>query len=257
MKGLCPLASGSKGNCVYYGTENTKVLFDCGISGKATKKKLEEIGVPIEEIDAVVISHEHGDHIRGLRILAYRMGIPVFANAETAKGIVKHYNACPKFKIFTTGESFLFRDLEIHPFSIPHDAADPVAFVVHHDKIKLGICTDLGFATTLVTQKLHHCDYLYLESNHEPSMVHRSTRHILYKQRVLGRGGHLSNEACGELLKQCYSPKLKHVHLAHLSSECNTHERALSVVRNCLSSEVEQPKIHIALQDEISQAVHF
>src|SRR6202012_3784723 len=105
------------------------------------------------------------------------------------------FHDCPKFKIFSTGETFEFKDLEIHPFSIPHDTLDPVAFTIKTHFLKLGFCADLGFATSLVQTKLQQCDYLYLEANHEPSMVHASTRPQVYKQRVLGRTGHLSNEA--------------------------------------------------------------
>lgn len=257
MIGFCPLASGSKGNCVYVGTKNTKILIDAGISGKAIQLKLKEIGVDIDQIDAILITHEHGDHIQGLRVLAFKLGIPVFANTETAKGIVETFHDCPKFKIFSTGETFEFGEMEIHPFSIQHDTLDPVAFTICLDNLKLGFCTDLGFATTLVQNQLRNCDYLYLEANHQPSMVHASSRPMVYKQRVLSRTGHLSNESCGQLLSQIAHPKLKHVHLAHLSSECNTPETALNVVKGILEEKGIQLDIGIAPQDMISKAIYF
>lgn len=257
MKGFCPLASGSKGNCVYFGTEHTKILIDAGISTRAIKNKLAEIDVDIEEIDAILISHEHTDHIRGLRVLAYKMGIPVFANHETAKGIVNHYHDCPKFKIFSTGESFEFGDLEIHPFSVQHDTLDPVAFTIKLNSLKLGFCTDLGFVTSLVRNQLMECDYLYIEANHQPSMVHASPRPMIYKQRVLSRSGHLSNEACADVLCHAANPKLKQVHLAHLSSECNSPETALSVIRGILEEKGIHLDLCIAPQDKISKPVHF
>ena len=130
------------------------------------------------------------------------MGIPILANHETAKGIVNTFHDCPKFKIFSTGETFEFGDLEIHPFSIQHDTLDPVAFTIRLDHLKLGFCTDLGFATSLVQTRLQGCDYLYLESNHQPDMVLASNRPLIYKQRVLSRSGHLSNEDCGNLLAE-------------------------------------------------------
>ena len=102
MTGFCPLASGSKGNCLYLGTRNTKILFDCGLSGRAVKTRLEEVNVDLADIQAIVVSHEHEDHIAGLKVLAYKLGIPVFANHETAKGIVDRFHDCPKFKIFST-----------------------------------------------------------------------------------------------------------------------------------------------------------
>ncbi len=257
MKGFCPLASGSKGNCVYLGTGQTKILIDAGISAKALQARLGEINVDLAEIDAILITHEHTDHIQGLKTLAYKMGIPVLANHETAKGIVDVFHDCPKFKIFSTGESFEFGDLEIHPFSIQHDTLDPVAFTIKTGSLKLGFCTDLGFATTLVQSKLQECDYLYLESNHQISMVHASSRPMIYKQRVLSRSGHLSNEACGTLLSQVYNPKLKHVHLAHLSSECNSPETALQVVNRILEEKGIKLELCTAPQEKISRAIYF
>lgn len=257
MKGFCPLASGSKGNCIYLGSERTKILIDAGLSGKAIISKLKEINVDIADIDGILISHEHTDHIQGLRVLAYRLGIPVLANSETAKAIVDHFHDCPKFKIFSTGETFEFGDLEIHPFSIQHDTVDPVAFTIKANGLKLGFCTDLGFVTSLVVRQLSNCDYLYLESNHQVSMVHSSARPMVYKQRVLGRNGHLSNESCGQLLAQIAHPQLKHVHLAHLSSECNTPEVAIQVVQGILKEHGINIDMCVAPQHMISKSILF
>jgi phosphoribosyl 1,2-cyclic phosphodiesterase len=257
MIGFCPLASGSKGNCIYIGTPQVKLLLDAGLSAKATIAKLGEINVDISEIDAILITHEHTDHIQGLKVLAYKLGIPVLANSETAKGIVETFHECPKFKIFSTGESFEFGDLQIHPFSIQHDTLDPVAFTMRLDSLKLGFCTDLGFVTSLVQNQLKDCDYLYVEANHQPSMVHASARPMVYKQRVLGRSGHLSNESCGQLLTHVSNPKLKHVHLAHLSSECNTPETALGVVQGILKENGISLEMCIAPQNMISKPIYF
>lgn len=253
QKGFCPLASGSKGNCIYFSSGQTKILIDAGLSGRATQGKLAEIDVDLTEISAILISHEHSDHIRGLNQLALKMGIPVLANAETAKGIYAALGACPTFKIFSTGETFEFGDIEIHPFTVQHDTPDPVAFTLRTGSVKVGICTDLGFATTLVKNTLQECDYLYLEANHQPSMVHACNRPMIYKQRVLGRCGHLSNEACGTLLAEVAHPGLKHVHLAHLSEECNSEEVALKEV----SARAANIPLSIAYQKQISKAVEF
>lgn len=257
MKGFCPLASGSKGNCIYLGTDQTKILIDAGISAKSIVSKLTEINVDLSDIDAILITHEHTDHIQGLKVLAYKMGIPVFANHETAKGIVDVFHDCPKFKIFSTGEFFEFGDLEVHPFSIQHDTLDPVAFTIRTSGLKLGFCTDLGFVTSLVENQLKECDYLYVEANHQPSMVHASARPMIYKQRVLSRTGHLSNEACGHLLNNVAHPKLKHVHLAHLSSECNTPETAINVIKGILQENGIDLDMCVAPQHMVSKAIHF
>jgi phosphoribosyl 1,2-cyclic phosphodiesterase len=257
MEGFCPLASGSKGNSLYIGSGKTKILIDAGISLKALTAKLSEMQVDIAEISAVLITHEHGDHIRGLSALCSKWQIPVFANRETAKAILPLCREAPKFKIFSTGESFQFGDIEIHPFSIQHDAMDPVAFTFKIDSLKVGVCADLGFASSLVLKQLQSCDYLYLEANHQPSMVYSSSRPMVYKQRVLSRQGHLSNEDSAEVIAQVHHDGLKHVYLAHLSSECNTPELALKVVGESLDRQGRSVPLSIAKQDAISLPTYF
>lgn len=257
MFGFCPLASGSKGNCIYVGTKTTKILIDAGISVKSIRERLESIGVALEDIDAILVTHEHTDHIRGLGQLGCKMGIPVFANSDTAKAIYGILDECPKFKIFSTGETFEFGDLEVHPFSIQHDAVDPVAFTIKTSGLKLGFCADLGFATTLVASQLKGCDYLYLEANHEPSMVHACARPMVYKKRVLGRQGHLSNEECAKLLESVHHDGLKHVHLAHLSSECNSPDLALKIITEKLQSLQARTEVSIAFQETLSRSILF
>ena len=257
MKGFCPLASGSSGNVIYLGTEKTKVLFDVGISFKNLKERLEEIKVDVEEIDAVMVTHEHIDHIRGLEMIAKKLDIPIFCNSDTAKAICQSIDIRPKFKIFSTGESFTFGDLEVQPFSIQHDTLDPVAFTVKADGKKFAICTDLGFATKLVEMHLKECDYIYLEANHEEDMVHASSRPMVYKQRVLSRQGHLSNKAAGELLANVHHEGLKHVYLAHLSLECNSPAMALKTVTEILAKQNKVIEISIAAPDVVSKPILF
>jgi phosphoribosyl 1,2-cyclic phosphodiesterase len=255
MVRFCPLSSGSKGNSIFFQTQKTKILIDAGLSAKQLILRLQQINVDISEIDAILISHEHIDHIQSLKVLSLKYGIPVFANTETAKGIISALNGVPNFKIFTTGERFTFKDLSILPFSINHDTLDPVAFTIENEGVKFGVCTDLGFVTSLVRTKLEKCDYLYLEANHKPSLVLASSRPDIYKQRVLSRNGHLSNEACGELLTQIAHENLKHVHLAHLSSECNTPEIALVTVKEALARCGMQLKLSVAYQESVSEEI--
>ncbi|MCY3974323.1 MAG: MBL fold metallo-hydrolase [Simkaniaceae bacterium] len=254
MKGFCPLASGSKGNALYFGSDRVKLLIDAGISLRAVESKLGEIGVCPDELDAILVTHEHSDHIRGLEKLASSLSVPVFANAETAKAILRLFKSAIRFKIFSTGDPFIFRDTEIVPFSVRHDTVDPVAFTLQTGGIKIGICTDLGFAGSLVRVHLRECDYLYLEANHEPELVRASSRPSLYKERVLSRQGHLSNEMCADLLHSLTHPKLRHVYLAHLSEECNRPETALKRVMHGAEKHV---TFSIAHQDRVSKAIFF
>ncbi|MCI0382663.1 MAG: MBL fold metallo-hydrolase [Chlamydiae bacterium] len=255
MIGICPLASGSKGNCIYIGTERTKILIDAGISVRTIANRLGEIGVDLKEIDAIIITHEHADHISGLQMVSSKFAIPIFTNSDTAKAIYDIFGTIPKLKIFSTGEDFEFGDLLFHPFSVQHDALDPIALTIQFEEIKIGICTDLGFVSASVIHQLKECDYLYVEANHEPSMVYACSRPDIYKERVLSRQGHLSNHQCAELIEAVFHEKLKHVYLAHLSSECNSPELALKIVQEKLMGK--NISISIAHQDQRSEMTQF
>jgi len=249
---FCPLASGSKGNALYIEGGGKRLLIDVGISFKALSQRLEAINVDVGDIDGILVTHEHGDHIRGLEKTANKLGIPVFANSDTAKGAIAEMSELPRFKIFTTGESFEYGGMEIHPLSVQHDTLDPVAFTIQIGAIKIGVCADLGFATTLVAAHLRGCDYLYLEANHEPLMVHSCNRPSFYKRRVLGRLGHLSNEECGRLLEEIDHPGLKHIYLAHLSGECNDPALAIQRVQERVKRKL---SLSIAHQERVSHLI--
>ncbi len=257
MIGFCPLASGSKGNAIYLGSEKTKILIDAGISAKCCTERLKTLGVAIQDIDAICVTHEHHDHIQGLKVLAFKYGIPIIANSETAKAICETLHDCPNFKIFTTDEPFEFGDLTISPFSIRHDAVDPVAFTITAHDIKVGVCTDIGFVTPTVQHQLQQCNILYVEANHEEAFVHASSRPPIYKERVLSRTGHLSNTACAQLIHQVHHANLQQVYLAHLSSECNTPEKAVSVVSTLLEKHGITLPLTICAQEQNSQVTRF
>ena len=254
---FCPLASGSKGNAILLKTSEGTILIDAGMSAKALTDRLHVLNVPIESIDAMIVTHEHHDHIAGIKTIALRHHIPIIANYTTAEAIVEAIGECPTFIIFTTGEPFEFRGMHIHPFSVQHDGIDPVALTFMTEGKKIGVCTDLGFVTGSVRHHLRDCHILYVEANHEPTMVHASSRPDIYKRRVLSRTGHLSNEAAAHLIADVAHPSLSHIYLAHLSSECNTHETARSVVSSFLTAHGITIPIDIAYQDRVSNPTHL
>lgn len=252
---IAPLASGSKGNAVLLKTQAGNVLFDAGISAKALKERLDLLNVSLDSIKAILVTHEHHDHICGIKTLGLRHNIPILANYATAEAIVETIGECPRFTIFTTGEPFEFLQMKIYPFSVQHDGVDPIAFTVTTEGKKIGICTDLGFVTGSVRHALKDCHVLYVEANHEPDMVHASSRPDIYKRRVLSRTGHLSNEEAARLIADVANPSLHHVFLAHLSSECNTHDTAKRIVSEFLFRQNIQVTIDIAHQHQISTSI--
>ncbi|MEL7431723.1 MAG: MBL fold metallo-hydrolase [Chlamydiota bacterium] len=257
MPGFFPIASGSKGNASLLVSEETCLLIDAGVSAKRITQVLASLGKTLAEVEGVIVTHEHHDHISGLTTLNKKWGIPIFSNVATAKGIYESLGFIPKCKIFSTGEPFCYKDIEIDPFTISHDTADPVALLIQTCDKRLGICTDLGFVSSLVEKKLRFCDVLYLEANHDPQLVEQSKRPSLYKVRVLGNQGHLSNAACGKLLADVHHPGLEAVYLAHLSSECNTGDLAMKTVENLLGEKKRDLSLFIAHQDRASSPFSF
>jgi phosphoribosyl 1,2-cyclic phosphodiesterase len=250
---FCPLASSSKGNSTLLKTKNGSILIDAGLSFKQLDARLSLLHTSIDSIKGIVITHEHHDHIAGLKTLALKYGIPVLANYLTASAIARELHDCPHFKIFTTCEPFEFQGIEFFPFSVQHDGVDPVGFTMSLSGKKIGLCTDLGFATSLVRHSLQGCDIILVEANHKEEMVLSCNRPEIYKKRVLSRSGHLSNEDCLHLLLDVMHDNLKTVYLAHLSSECNHPEVALETIKEgFLNHGIHHASIFVAKQNSIS-----
>lgn len=252
---LCILASGSAGNCIYVASDSTAILIDAGLSGKELSRRLEMIGVDPNRIQAVCLTHEHGDHTSGLKVLHRRHGVDLFANASTMEALHReeeHKSLC--WKVFSTGHSFMIGDLRIEPFSVPHDAYDPVGFIVSHAGVRAGIATDMGMATELIRQRLQNCRVVVVESNHDEKMVETSKRPWPLKQRILGRQGHLSNKNAGRLIAEVAGSTLEVVYLAHLSAECNRPELAQSTVETVLrDSGLAHIHVRLSWADQISE----
>jgi phosphoribosyl 1,2-cyclic phosphodiesterase len=239
------LGSGSAGNCAYLETGETRILIDAGFSTRQIRKRLESIGRVPENLSAILLTHEHSDHISGLLGLADKLHIPVFCNRGTQDGTVwafkekwsKKTNLALEtadtfkskidWRLFESGASFEIGDVGIETFSIPHDAQDPVGYILHTPSGNVGFATDLGHVTKLVSERIRAANVLVLESNHDVKMLQNCPRRSwALKQRILGRHGHISNVTAAETVAQIMSAGLKQLYLAHLSRECNTPELA-------------------------------
>jgi len=253
---VCVLGSGSGGNCTLIQSDRTALLVDAGLSSRQTKIRLEEIGLSLDEIDGIVIGHEHGDHVKGLDVIARRWGGPVFMNRATREAVAARESAPWQVKIFTNGQDFSLGDLTIHPFSVFHDAQDPVGFSVRRGEINVVVATDLGTATRLVREELKGAWAAVLEANHDPDLLANGSRPWALKQRINSSQGHLSNEAAGDLLASSAGERLRDVFLAHLSRECNRPELALETVRRRLPPDRrERIKLRLTYPDRISEVV--
>ena len=228
---LTILGSGSSGNCAYVETPQARFLVDAGFSGREIERRLGLIGRTLNDVEAILLTHEHSDHVIGLPALANKLNIPVYANRLTSEHLK---NKMPKFDqwhLFRTGETFDIKNIHVRTFAIPHDAYDPVGYAFEVGGETIGFVTDLGYATNVVMDQVSDCSVLVLEANHDVEMLRRDTkRPWAVKQRILARHGHLSNEASAKVASFAATKRLKHLYLSHLSSDCNTLEMARAAV---------------------------
>lgn len=229
------IASGSSGNCIYVGTDHHHILVDAGISNKRIVEGLKEIGVKPEELDGILITHEHSDHVKGLGVLARKYELPIYSTKETLEEISNmsslgkyskdlHQCICPNVP-------FCIGNLDIKPFPIDHDAANPVAYRIQSGKKSVAIATDIGHYDQLIIENLQGVDALLLEANHDVHMLETGPYPYYLKRRILGDSGHLSNENAGRLLNHILHDKLKHIILGHLSKENNYEALAYETVK--------------------------
>lgn len=228
---VCLLASGSKGNALYVRTGDCRLLVDAGLPAREVLARLAAIGVDGTELDAILLSHDHGDHVRGAGTLARRLKIPLLVSYPTLKAAEGILRQVPVVE-FESGYSFTFRDLLIDPFPITHDASDPVGFLLEGTEGKVGVATDLGIVTGLVREKLRGCRGLVLEANHDEEMLMGGPYPWHLKQRIKSRHGHLSNTDSMDLLADLLHPGLSGVLLAHLSETNNDPGLPLAAARD-------------------------
>ncbi|MEG0961616.1 MAG: MBL fold metallo-hydrolase [Lachnospiraceae bacterium] len=232
---LCSIASGSSGNCIFAASDQTSLLVDTGISGKRIEEGLNVIGQTTREIDGILVTHEHSDHISGLGVLARKYGIPIYATHGTKLAIL----ACKSvgkiaedlFVEIEEDKEFTIGDFTINPVAISHDAAQPTAYIFHQSNKSMAVMTDLGQYDSNLVKKMQNLDALLLEANHDVHMLQVGSYPYYLKQRILGERGHLSNELSGQLLSEVLHDRFQTVMLGHLSKENNYERLAYETVR--------------------------
>jgi len=241
------LGSGSRGNCAYLETETTRLLIDAGFSARQVRQRLAQLGRTPERLDGILITHEHSDHIQALGVLSQKLEVPVYCNRLTHDAILYCQPRCRlPFHLFETGASFTVGDVEVESFSVPHDAQDPVGFLLRTAEGNIGFLTDLGHVTRLVRERVRPAHALVLEANHDLQLLQDDLKRPWHvKQRILSRHGHLSNDAAAEALAEVMSDDLRHLFLGHLSQDCNRPELARARVARQLET---LGATHVALE---------
>jgi phosphoribosyl 1,2-cyclic phosphodiesterase len=234
---LTMLGSGSAGNSALVATDHCKILVDGGLSARQIVLRLEQSGVSPQQLDGVLLTHEHGDHVCGLEVLCRKFHVPIYCNALTAEaircgGALERHR---RWRIFRTGAEFSICDIMVQTFPVPHDAVDPIGFAFYAGASGLGFITDLGYATKMIVERLRQVHTLVIETNHDEKLL-QNDKHRPWpvKQRIQSRHGHLSNNAAAGVIEQLLPGKIERVVLGHLSRDCNTPELALGVIRELL-----------------------
>ncbi len=245
------LFSCSQGNCTYIETEKTRLLIDAGSNMKAINAALAACGRGMEDVQAVLVTHDHSDHVSALDVMQKRRRVPVYATELTCDAVCRRFsknNACDwEWNVFAPGCGFEVGDLGVEPFAVPHDAVDPVGFTLSSGDARLGLATDLGEAPMMVREHLRDCDALLLEFNHDHEMLLNSDRAFSLIQRISGRSGHLSNDQAHDVLCDVATSRLRHVVPFHISRDCNTPGVAFNSAKEALERRgiADSVKIHL------------
>lgn len=229
------IASGSSGNSIYVGSDTTHILIDTGVSGKKVINGLNDLDIAGNDLDAILITHEHIDHIKGLGVISRKFNVPIYATENTIEEIKKCSSVGQiddgLYNVIKPDERFRIKDMDICSFSISHDAADPVGYRLESENKSVAVATDLGIYDDYIVSHLQRLDAIFLEANHDVRMLQMGPYPYQLKQRILGRRGHLSNELSGRLLASLLHDNMKHIILSHLSKENNMPELAYEAVR--------------------------
>ncbi|HEX8680557.1 MAG TPA: MBL fold metallo-hydrolase [Chthoniobacterales bacterium] len=239
MFSLTMLGSGSSGNAALISTEHCRLLVDGGLSARQLVRRLELCGVNPEQLDGVLLTHEHGDHVCGLEVLCRKFHVPIYCNALTAEAIRYGCEALSghrNWRLFRTGAEFAICDITVQTFPVPHDAVEPVGYAFHAGRAGLGFITDLGHPTKMLVERLREVHTLVIETNHDEKLLQACQfRPWPVKQRIMSRHGHLSNAAAASVIEQLLPGKIDRVVLGHLSRDCNTPDLAKGAVQALLS----------------------
>ena len=238
MFNFCSLYSGSSGNSLFVETKNTKLLVDAGVSCKKIENALQDINIDPNTLDGILVTHEHTDHVQSLGTLARKFDLNVFVNQETLDAMPKQRDKIPakNIKTFKVSDNFEIGDLKIHPFSIPHDAANPCGFSIYKEDKKISIATDIGHMTNAILKNLEESLFIMLEANYDPEVLRCSSYPFSLKSRIAGPTGHLPNEMAGKTISYLLQSGLKKAMLGHLSKESNFPELAYQTVLDELIS---------------------
>lgn len=260
---FCSLFSGSSGNCIYIESKHARILIDAGLSGKRIIEALCSIGVNPSELSAILVSHEHSDHTRGVGILSRKFNVPIYANEGTWRGMEHEVGPvrAENRQEFLTGTEFVLKDVAVRPFRIPHDANDPVGFNFFIDNKKITTATDIGHMNMELLNCLLMSDAILLESNHDVEMLRIGPYPWSLKKRILGDHGHLSNEMAGKVVAYMAEKGTKKFLLGHLSKENNFPELAYQTVSNALLEKkidaANDIHLEVALRDRVSRVVEI
>jgi len=262
MFNFCSLYSGSSGNCLFVETDNTKLLIDAGVSLKKIEEGLNNMNIDPSSLDGILVTHEHSDHIKSLGSLSKKFDLPVFANQETLAAMPKQVEKISDKNInkFNVNEKFCINDLEINPFSIHHDAANPCGFNFFNNNKKISIATDIGHIDKEILKNLEGSSFLLIESNYDPEVLKYTKYPFLLKQRIAGPNGHLSNNMAGKVINYLINNDLNTAMLGHLSKESNFPALAYqTVAQEIMSSGTDISKINlsVASRDTTGDIIHI
>jgi phosphoribosyl 1,2-cyclic phosphodiesterase len=236
---LTVLGSGSSGNCAVVTTDSTTLLVDAGLSARQIVRGLESVGRTLDDLDGILLTHEHQDHIGGLELLSQGRALALFCNALTQDHLLCNlsFRTLPAWRLMPTGSNFDYNDLRIESFSVSYDAVDPVGYVLASESARLSILSDVGFVTDLIKERLRGSDAVFVEANYDDQLLEFDTkRPSVTKERISSRLGHLSNDQVAELIGEIVHPRLRNVVLGHLSEDCNNPSLASKHVRSALDA---------------------